>query len=363
MPEQHARRRARLAERITEGGFDAALVTRLVNVRYLTGFSGSNGALLLTPGAAVLATDGRYEEQAAAEAPDVERLIERAVAHALAARAAERGLARVAYETHDVTVDLHHELGEAAPALELVSLGQAVESLRAVKDDAEIALVAEACAIADRALAELLAGLRPGRTERDVAAELEGRMRAHGADGPSFETIVASGPNSAVPHHHPSDRELRAGELLKLDFGALHAGYHSDMTRTVVLGPVADWQRDLHALVDAAARAGREAVADGTPAVAVDRAARSVIERAGQGERFMHGLGHGVGLDVQERPWLGQSSDDTLRDGMVLTVEPGVYLPGRGGVRIEDIVVVGQSGGDGAAPRILTGSPRELLVL
>jgi Xaa-Pro aminopeptidase len=360
MPEQHARRRARLAERLGDGGFDAALITRLANVRYLSGFTGSNGALLVTPDAAALATDGRYEEQSAAEAPDVERVIDRNTVPALAALAAARGLRRVAIETHDVTLDLREELAAAAPALDLTSLGAAVEELRAVKDADEVALIGECCAIADAALAGLLDSLRPGRAEREIAADLEGRMRALGADGPSFGTIVASGPNSAIPHHHPTDRELAAGELLKLDFGALRAGYHSDMTRTVVLGPAADWQRELYALVDAAAAAGRAAVSDGATAPDVDSAARSVIEQAGQGERFMHGLGHGVGLDVQERPWLGQSSDDELAAGMVLTVEPGVYLPGRGGVRIEDILVVPSAG---AEARVLTGTTRELLVL
>ena len=360
MPEQHARRRARLAEAVAVQGLAGALVTTLVNVRYLTGFTGSNGALLVTPETAVLATDGRYEAQSAAEAPDVERVIERSVAVALLRLADRRGLRRVGFEEYDVTVGVHNVLVTVAPALELVPMGQPVERLRAVKDAAEVELIAEACAIADAALAELLDGLRPGRTEREVAAELEGRMRALGADGPSFETIMASGPNSAVPHHRPTDRELRAGDLLKFDFGAVRAGYHSDMTRTVALGPAADWQRELHALVAAAAQAGREAVAAGVAAAEVDRAAREVIGRAGQAERFMHGLGHGVGLDVQEAPALGQSSADRLAGGMVLTVEPGVYLPGRGGVRIEDILVVGEPG---AEQRILTGSPRELLVL
>jgi Xaa-Pro dipeptidase len=360
MPEPHARRRASLCASLERDGLDAALVTRLVNVRYLSGFTGSNGALLVAPGVTVLATDGRYETQVAQQAPDVELVIEREVATKLAAVAAGRGLRRVGFEGHDVTVELHGELREIASGLELVPLGRAVERLRAVKDDEEIALVAEACAIADQAFAELLPGLRPGRTERDVAAELESRMHRHGADAPSFDTIVASGPNSAVPHHRAADRELAAGELLKFDFGALRGGYHSDMTRTVVLGPLASWQRDLYRLVAEAQLAGSAAVASGVNTADVDKAARDVIDRAGRGDRFVHGIGHGVGLEIHEAPSLSQESTDRLEPAMVVTVEPGVYLPGTGGVRIEDTVVVSAAGGE---PRVLTTTTKELIVL
>jgi Xaa-Pro aminopeptidase len=169
-------------------------------------------------------------------------------------------------------------------------------------------------------------------------------MRAHGAVGPSFETIVAAGPHSAVPHHRPTDASLRRGDLVKMDFGALVDGYHSDMTRTVVLGRAASWQRDLHGLVAAAQEAGRAALRPGTPVVDVDAAARDVVVRAGYGDEFVHGLGHGVGLQIHEAPLLGPTGTGTVAAGMVVTVEPGVYLPGRGGVRIEDTVVVGDSG-------------------
>ena len=356
-----AARRDLLRAKARAAGLDAVLVTRLVNVRYLTGFTGSNGVLLVpADGPDLLCTDGRYTVQAGAQAPDVELLIERASAVATARRAGADGHRRLGFESHDVTVDLHAVLVERSGA-ELVSVRGAVEELRAVKDDEEVAALREACAIADRALADLVAdgGLRPGRTEREVGRDLESRMLDHGADGPSFETIVASGPNSAIPHHRPTGRVLETGDFVKLDFGATFAGYHSDMTRTLVLGEPADWQREVYDLVRAAQAAGREALAVGADVRAVDAAARDVIVAAGQGERFAHGLGHGVGLEIHEAPAIGQSGAGTLVDRMAVTVEPGVYLPGRGGVRIEDTLVVRA----GAEPDLLTTTTKDLVVL
>ena len=226
------------------------LVTDLVNVRYLSGFTGSNAALLIraddeTP---VLATDGRYVTQAAQQSPDAEFVIERACARHLAARAAADGVRRLGFESHVVTVDGYALLERAAPKVELVRAAGTVESLREVKDAGEIALLRLACEAADAALADLVeaGGLRPGRTEKEVGRELESRMLDHGADGVSFETIVAAGANSAIPHHRPTDAVLAAGDFVKIDFGALVAGYHSDMTRTFVLAPLAQWQRDLY---------------------------------------------------------------------------------------------------------------------
>lgn len=358
----HRARCDRLRETVRAAGLDAALVTRLVNVRYLTGFTGSNGALLVgaEDGADVLCTDGRYRTQAGQQAPGLPVLVERAAAAALAARAGKEGLRRVGYESHDVTVDLHATLAEQAEGAELASLGQAVEAMRAIKDEDEIALLRQACAIADQALAELLAagGVRAGRTEREVARDLDGRMLDGGANEPSFETIVAAGPDSAIPHHRPADRVLASGDLVKLDFGATYRGYHSDMTRTLVLGPPADWQREVYELVATAQRAGREALAAGVGVVAVDRAARAVIEAAGRGEEFSHGLGHGVGLEVHEAPAVGPYATGTLADRMAVTVEPGVYLEGRGGVRIEDTLVVRPGG-----PELLTATTKDLIVV
>jgi Xaa-Pro dipeptidase len=355
----HAGRRTRLVALLADRDLDGLVVTSLVNVRYLTGFSGSNGAVLVgADGTTHLATDSRYTEQAADESPDVEPVTARACTDALVELAARTGVRRLGFEAHVVTVDGLQELLALAGGTELVASGPLVETLRTVKDEAEVALLREACAISDRALADLLPQVRPGLTERQVARALEDLMRDHGADGLAFDSIVASGPYSAVPHHAPTDRALERGDLLKLDFGARAGGYHADMTRTCVLGEPADWQAEIYAVVATAQRAGREALAPGAALAHVDAAARSVVEAAGLGERFGHGLGHGVGLEIHEAPLLSATSAGTLVAGTPVTVEPGVYLPGRGGVRIEDTLVVR----DGA-PELLTTSTKDLLVL
>ncbi|WP_096286687.1 M24 family metallopeptidase [Mycobacterium ahvazicum] len=367
----HSQRRDNLKRQIGASGLDAMLVTDLINVRYLSGFSGSNGALLVFADdrEAVLATDGRYRTQAAAQAPDLEVAIERAVGRHLAGQAAEAGVSKLGFESNVVTVDgfdaLTNEVGEHGGATELVRAAGMVEALREIKDAGEVALLRLACEAADAALKDLVGrgGLRPGRTEREVSRELEALMLDHGADAISFETIVAAGPNSAIPHHRPTDAVLADGDFVKIDFGALVAGYHSDMTRTFVLGKagkVAAWQLEIYQLVAEAQRAGREALRPGADLREVDGAARQVIVDAGYGEQFSHGLGHGVGLQIHEAPGIGATSSGTLLAGSVVTVEPGVYLPGRGGVRIEDTLVVGDQP---AAAELLTRFPKELAIL
>ena len=362
MPAEHAERRARVAVAVADSGADVALITRLVNVRYLTGLASSNAAVLIGgDGGAVLATDGRYTTAAAEAAPDVELVKDRSVTTALAERAAADGPVRLAVEEHDVTLALAEAIRKAADQAELVHLGRVVEALRAIKDDHELALLHEACAISCRALEDLYAaGGFAGRTEKEIARDLEARMYDHGADGLAFETIVAAGPNSAVPHHRPTARTVGAGDLLKIDFGAMYQGYHADCTRTSVVGTEpAYWQREIYDLVATAQRAGTDTLVVGADCIAVDRAAREVIDAAGHGEHFGHGTGHGVGLEIHEAPALGQSATGTLADRMPVTVEPGVYLPGRGGVRIEDTFVVRDAGG----PELLTMTTKDLLVL
>ena len=342
------------------------LVTDLINVRYLSGFTGSNAALLVFADGedAVLATDGRYRTQAAQQAPDLEVAIERACGPYLAGRAAADNARRVGFESHVVTVDGHDALAAAAGSTELVRAAQTVEALREIKDAGEVALLRLACEAADAALADLIehGGLRPGRTEREVGRQLEALMLEHGADGVSFETIVATGVNSAIPHHRPTDAVLAAGDFVKIDFGALVGGYHSDMTRTFVLDKAADWQLEIYELVSTAQRAGRVALEAGASLADVDAAARGVIVDAGHGGHFGHGLGHGVGLQIHEAPGINATAAGTLRAGSVVTVEPGVYLPDRGGVRIEDTLVVADEISRHTT-ELLTRFPKELAIL
>jgi Xaa-Pro aminopeptidase len=359
MPETHDVRRRRLRAVVADAGVDAALVTRLVNVRYLTGFTGSNAALLVTPEHAVLATDGRYITQSEAQSPDLERVIDRQCAAALTTRAGEDGVGRLGFEDHHVSVALHADLTALDGAPSFVPLGQPVEQLRRVKDDGEIELLRQACAISCRALEDLLPVISPGRTERDVGRDLENRMLDFGAHGLAFETIVATGTNSAIPHHRPTDREITVGDLLKIDFGALYEGYHADCTRTFLVGREPEaWQREILDVVRGAQRAGRHALVPGVDPQAVDAAARDVVREAGLGDRFTHGLGHGVGLEIHEAPLMGYNATGTIDARTPVTVEPGVYLPGRGGVRIEDTLVVDVDG-----PELLTTTSKDLMVL
>jgi Xaa-Pro aminopeptidase len=367
MPEIHAQRRSQLVDFVRDTQRDAALITRLVNVRYLTGLDSSNAALLVTAdGDAVLATDGRYATAAGDFAGDVELLVDRNVAIALLLRAGAGGKqVKLAIEPHDVTLELESALRTEAEVhglnIDLCHLGRVVEKLRAVKDDDELGLIQEACSISCRAIEDLYtAGGFAGRTEKDIARDLEWRMFGHGADGLAFDTIVATGPHSAIPHHVPTDRIVETGDLLKIDFGAQFRGYHADCTRTAVVGvEPADWQREIYDLVAAAQKAGREALSVGTECLGVDKASRAIIEDAGYGENFGHGTGHGVGLEIHEAPTLGYSATGTLADRMAVTVEPGIYLPGRGGVRIEDTLAVRATG----QPDLFTPTTKELLVL
>ncbi len=361
MPEIHAARRAQAQPKIAENGADAALITVPANVRYLTGLVSSNAAVLLpADGPAVLATDSRYAEAAVRDCPDVELLVERQIEPALAKLAAERGWRRLGFEAQDVTVERRDVLASLDDGPELMPIGRVVEELRMVKDEAEIDLLARACAITSEAFASVLAEVRPGRTERELAILLERTMVDLGAEAPAFDTIVASGHNGAIPHHSPGGRPFAAGDLITIDCGARFAGYHADMTRTVALGEPAGWQREIYELVAAAQRAGVAAAVPGAELAVVDATSRDMIAAAGHAEHFQHGLGHGVGLEVHEAPMIAAKRTGTLLDRVPVTVEPGIYLPGRGGVRIEDTLVV--RAGTPAA-EMLTTTTKDLLVL
>jgi Xaa-Pro aminopeptidase len=358
----HRLRRTRLAERLAELELDALLVTRLANVRYLTGFTGSNGQLVVGAGTAVFFTDGRYDHQSSREVPDMQRevytdaFVDRAAAWGRAA-----GVSRIGFEAAGLTFKGWTDLRERTEdAFELVPTNGEVERLRAVKDEGEIERIARAQACTDAAFERVVlgGGLRPGVTERAIARELEDAMRDAGSDDVAFDPIVAFGEQAAEPHHAPTDRALAAGDVVKLDFGALVEGYHSDMTRTVAFGAPGPELRELHQLVAAAQQSAIDAVRPGASAADVDRAARSVIQEAGYGDRFPHGLGHGVGLEIHEDPRLRWDAREELSSGVVVTIEPGVYVPGLGGVRIEDMVEVTR---DGCRP--MPRSTRELMVL
>ena len=331
---------------------DALVVSNLTNVRYLTGFTGSAGIVLVTGDELLFVSDGRYRDQSAAElaAAGVEARIEIVAADpdsviADAARAA--GVGRLGMEAQSVTwAQQRRWAGELFDSGELVATLGVVEDLRLVKDVGEAARIRAACAIADAALAQVRPRLGDGPTEVEFGLELDATMRALGAADVSFETIVASGPNGAKPHHHPSRRVISEGDLVVIDFGALVDGYHSDMTRTVAIGDVGDDRRRMLEVVLESQQAGVEAVGAGVTAADVDAVCRQVIDESGWGEAFLHSTGHGVGLDIHEEPRVSGRSTATLVAGHVVTVEPGVYLPELGGVRIEDTLLVTDGGCD-----------------
>lgn len=352
-------RRERVGRTLASQGRAGLVVTTLVNVRYLTGFTGSNGALVLrADGTGLFLTDGRYRDQAADEVPGLEHAITRDLLGVAGARLADDG-GDWAVETHTLSVDAHAALSAAAGDALLVGAERAVERARETKDDVEVAALREACRLSVEALKGLWAGPLVGRTEREVARDLEWRMLELGAEALAFETILASGPNTAVPHHHPTDRVLQVGDLLKTDFGARVAGYHADCTRTVVLGAADAWQREVHAAVRASQAAGVDALREGRPVAESDAVARGVLADAGWLEHFTTGLGHGVGLQIHEDPFIAAAHVGTLERRTVLTMEPGIYVPGRGGVRIEDTVLVTPAAT--GTPEVLTDLTTELL--
>ena len=337
----------RLRATLETAGCDALIVTNLTNVRYLTGFTGSAGLAIVTADDAVLITDGRYETQAveqvtasgAAVTVEITTNAQREVAiRAIGARA------RVGLESHSVTWAQQRSYQEWFEHRELIATDLLVELLRATKDAGELARIEAAAAIADSALGSIRRRVLDGPTEAEFGLELDTAMRRLGASGSAFETIIASGPNSAKAHHRPSTRQIRRGDFVIIDFGAVVDGYRSDMTRTVVVGEPSAQQQRVYDAVAGAQAAGVAAVIDGIEAKEVDRACRDYITERGWGERFVHGTGHGVGLDLHEAPWVNTRTTATLQAGHVVTVEPGVYLPDFGGVRVEDTVIVTPSG-------------------
>ncbi|MDV8000315.1 aminopeptidase P family protein [Rhodococcus sp. IEGM 1408] len=358
-------RRRAVAAALAGVGATALLVTDPRNIAYLTGFRGSGGAVLVEDdGEAVLCTDSRYELQVVEQAPDVGHVISREYVPGVLGRRRGPGDAPLAVEADHLTLAAGSALrraleedGANPPVVETTGL---VEQVRRAKDPAELALIEKACRVVDQAWTHLLLQglLAVGRSEREVAADLEHAMRMAGSDGVAFETIVASGPNGAHPHHEPGDRVLATGDLVVVDFGAMVSGYASDCTRTVALGVAADRLLDAYEVVRRAQVAGVAAVREGLACSDLDAVSRDIIADAGFGDYFGHSLGHGVGLDVHEAPAVSSRSTSTLSDGDVITIEPGIYLPGLGGIRIEDTVAVTGGGG-----RSLTTTSTALSVL
>jgi Xaa-Pro aminopeptidase len=349
----------RTAELLSGDGIDLLLVSNLVNVRYLTGYTGSNGIALIGPSTRAFITDFRYVQQAAEQ---VDSAFDRRRAplelFESVAEALPEGDLRLGFEEAHVSVRQHRRLRELLPErVELIGLDGIVESLRAVKDSQELERIRGAAAIADAALERLIAGGLIGRTERELALELEQEMRLLGAQRPGFDTIVAAGPHGALPHATPRDVEIARGQLVVFDWGAELDGYRSDCTRTVAAGEIGYDAKSVYELVLGAQIAGVDAIRAGVAARDADGAARAVIDAGGHGERFGHGLGHGVGLEIHEGPRLSQRSEDELRAGNVVTVEPGIYVPGEFGVRIEDLVVVTDGGRE-----ILTSIGKDMIV-
>lgn len=341
-------RLAKFRQRLSELGADGAIVTSRENVAYLTGFAGSAGTLVIAPGRSYLVTDGRYEIRAREVAKGYRVTLGKSLADVVNELP---GRPRLAYEPTHLTDNRLSELLAGVRRAELRPESRVLEEIRAVKDPDEIALIERAATIADEAWAALQPSLVPGVTEVELSNQLEAAMKARGASGVGFDSIVASGPNSAIPHHETGDRRISEGDFITFDFGALYKGYRSDMTRTVFIGEPTEKHREVYNAVYRAQVDSAAMIAPGVSGEDVANKAREIIKEAGYEKYFTHGLGHGVGRDIHELPGVGKGT--VFEPGHVVTVEPGIYLEGWGGVRIEDTVLVTRSGS-----RPLTTSPK-----
>lgn len=348
-----------LRKKLEKLNADAALITKRENYMYMSGFTGTAAMLYITKNKAILLTDFRYVEQAAAQAPDYEIIrYNGSYTSEINMIIGNRSKTVLAFEDSYVTYRDYRQFKDNLNVSDMIPLGTSIEELRRVKDESEMTLIRKAVKIADNAFEHILGYLKPGVTEVEIAAEMEYFMKKQGATGASFDTIIASGLRSSMPHGVASEKKLEAGDVITMDYGALYKGYCSDITRTVFLGePKADLKRIYQIVLDAQQK-GIEAVKQGRRGKDVDKIARDYIADAGFGDYFGHGLGHGVGLEIHEDPTLSPRGEIILQDGMIVTVEPGIYIPGLGGVRIEDMLLVkGQNAED------LTKAKKELIVI
>ncbi|TEU17970.1 MAG: aminopeptidase P family protein [Anaerolineales bacterium] len=338
-------RLARLRQTLADNDLDAIVISQPENRRYLSGFTGTGGVLFISPERAVLATTFVYLEQARKQAPAFELVrFQREFVEVWPDLVTEINARRVAFESAHLTVAEQGKLDTGAEGAELVPTEGIVEGFRAIKDRDELDIIRKAVVLADAAFTHIVGFIEPGMTEREVAWALEVYMRTHGAEKAAFDLIVGAGPNGAMPHHEVSERVIGVGEPIVMDLGARIAGYHSDLTRTICLGQPDGRFTEIYDVVLRAQLAAEAAIRAGLVTGEADSAARQVIAEAGYGEQYGHGLGHGVGLAVQEEPSIRQGAEEVLKPGMVFTVEPGIYLPDWGGVRIEDMVLVREDG-------------------
>ncbi|RNB90273.1 aminopeptidase P family protein [Brevibacillus fluminis] len=350
----------KLREHFATMGIDALLVTNAQNRRYLTGFTGSAGIVLITKTEAFLFVDFRYVEQAHAQAKGytIEYLVAKEdVYREVARRVEELGIKALGFEQSQLSFELYNKYADTVRT-ELVPLSGAVERLRMIKDSAELALIRKAAEISDAAFSHITGFIRPGVTELDVANELEFTMRKLGASSSAFDIIIASGARSALPHGVASSKVIEKGDMVTLDFGAYYQGYRSDMTRTLAVGEPREELKNIYKIVLEALERGLAGIKPGITGREADAFTRDFITQKGFGDKYGHGSGHGIGLDIHEEPFMSTKCDVVLEQGMVLTVEPGIYLPGIGGVRIEDNIVLTEYGNER-----LTSSPKELLIL
>ncbi len=357
-PTSFFQRREKLILAVQQARAQALLVTAYPNIRYLSGFTGSNGVLLVTPERSLLFTDPRYQTQAPQESDCDVKISKLPLTKEAAAWMKRLKLTSVAFEQNRISFEQHSRLKENAAGVRLKPLPDTVEMLRMVKSADEIATIRAAVRLNSVAVEQALRHFRPQMTEIDLAAEIEYRMRRLGADGPSFETIVASGTRTALPHARPTDHQIQPDQLLLIDVGATVAGYTSDMTRTHAVGKLDAKRRRMYRAVFESQLAAIETVKAGITCASVDRASRSVLRGFGMDKLFIHSTGHGLGLEIHERPRIGRQEKTKLEAGMVITLEPGVYDESAGGVRIEDTVVVTQKGCE-----VLTPTRKELVVL
>jgi Xaa-Pro aminopeptidase len=351
-------RLTKLRSTLPEHDIDAILVSQPQNRRYLSGFTGSAGWLVITAERAVMATDFRYYEQVGREAPGFELArIQTRVSDLLPEVLADLGIKRLGFESQHLTVEELNTFSKAVEGVEWLPLENTVEKIRAVKDEDEIDALRRSAALNDDAFAHLLQVIEPGMTEREAAWEIEAYMRSHGASKVAFDLIVAAGPNGALPHARPGDQAIQPGAPIVIDIGCVLDDYCSDMTRTFCLGEPSSRYLEVWNLVLQAQEAAKAVIRAGTSGVETDAVARDLIVGAGYGDYFGHGLGHGVGLAVHEKPGASRLSEDTFEAGMSLTVEPGIYLPGEFGVRLEDLVIIGKDGIE-----ILTNTPKRPVV-